>query len=146
MKRRAGIVGAMCLLVCLAASAYAQEQGGSIQGVVKDASGAVLPGATVEAKSPSVVGTNSVTSDAAGAYRFPALPPGTYELTVTLQGFTTIKMENVQLLLGQVLKVDFAMQLGSLAEDVQVTAESPLIDVKQNAASASITKELIELK
>ena len=66
---------ALFAVLVLAMPAAAQEQSGSIFGVVKDGSGAVLPGATVEARSPSSIGVRSTTTDAQGAYRFPALPP-----------------------------------------------------------------------
>jgi hypothetical protein len=132
------------LWLSLAMPVSAQETRGSIEGVIKDTSGAVLPGVTVEARSPALVGVQSTVSDATGAYRFPSLPPGKYEVTAALQGFTTSKRESITLEVGQILKVDVAMGVGNLQENVQVTAESPLIDVKQNAASASITKEVID--
>jgi protocatechuate 3,4-dioxygenase beta subunit len=71
------------LIACflLAAPAAAQEQRGSIEGIVRDSSGAVLPGVTVEARSPAMVGVNDTVSDASGVYRFPSLPPGRYEIT-----------------------------------------------------------------
>jgi hypothetical protein len=121
----------------------AQEQTGSIQGVIKDASGGVLPGVTVEARSPRVVGASTAVTDAQGVYRFPALPPGVYTVTATLQGFTPAKSEAV-LALGQLLKVDLSLQIAGVAETVQVTGESPLIDVKQNASFATIQEELID--
>ena len=119
---------------------FAQEQSGSIQGVVKDTSGAVLPGVTVEARSRSLVGVSTAISDGEGLYRFPALPPGTYELTAKLQGFTDKKLAEVALTLGQTLKIEFVMAVSGVSETVQITAESPLIDVKQNAAAATISE------
>src|SRR5215510_11292370 len=112
----------------LAAPVAGQEQRGSIEGVVKDSSGAVLPGVTVDAKSPAMVGVASAVSDTSGVYRFPSLPPGRYELTATLQGFTTAKVPAVQLELGQVLKVGIVLALGTFSESIQVKGESPLID------------------
>jgi outer membrane receptor protein involved in Fe transport len=132
------------LLFVTAGFAAAQEQRGSIEGVVKDASGAVLPGATVEARSPSLIGVATASSDDAGLYRFPALPPGIYEVTATLQGFNPSKVANVELGLGQIKKVDFGLTIAGVAETVQVSAESPLIDVRQNAAFANIHKEFID--
>lgn len=123
---------------------FSQERSGAIEGAVKDSSGAILPGATVEARSPSLVGVQSATSDGQGNYRFPALTPGVYEITAALQGFTQVKVGAVRLSLGQVLKIDLTLGLASLTETVQVTAESPLIDVKQNAAAATISAELID--
>ena len=144
MKRYACLLGVLALVLSVTTGARAQEQGGSIQGSVKDTSGAVLPGVTVEARSPSVVGVNTTVTDEHGTYRFPALPPGRYELTATLSGFATRKQSDVELLLGQALKVDIALAPAGVSETVQVTGESPIIDVKQNAATASITQDLME--
>ena len=77
----------------------AQETRGSIEGVIKDSSGAVLPGATVEAKSASGGSLTSVT-DSNGVYRFPVLDPGRYEVTATLSGFTQTKSAPVSVLVG----------------------------------------------
>jgi outer membrane receptor protein involved in Fe transport len=98
----------------------------------------------VEARSPALVGVATTTSDTAGAYRFPALPPGVYEVTVSLPGFKSIKVENIQLQLGQILKIDAALPLAEVAESVEVTAMSPIIDVKQNAATLSLQSEVID--
>ncbi len=144
MKRSASLLGMLALLLVLAPFAAAQETRGSIEGVVKDSSGAVLPGVTVEARSAGGAITSGV-SDAAGVYRFPSLTPGAYEVAANLTGFQSAKVENVQLQLGQVLKINFALQIAGLTEAVQVTAESPLIDVKQNAASMSIQRDVIDL-
>ena len=128
----------------IAAPVASQEQRGSIEGVVKDSSGGVLPGVAIEARSPAMVGVTTVVSDAKGEYRFPSLPPGRYEITGTLQGFTSAKASGVQLELGQVLKVGLVMTVGGVTESVQVNAEPPLIDVKQNAAGANIHSEIID--
>ena len=144
MKRYAWLLGVLALCLSITTSAYAQDTRGSIEGVVKDASGAVLPGATVEAKSPSLVGVQSTVADANGAYRFPALSAGVYEVTATLSGFNTKKVSDIQLNLGQTLKVDFALAVAGVSESVQVTAESPLIDVKGNASQVSIQSEIID--
>jgi carboxypeptidase family protein/TonB-dependent receptor-like protein len=144
MRRFACLVGMVALAVWLSAPAAAQETRGSIEGLVKDTSGAVLPGVTVEAKHVVTGGVSSVVSGTDGAYRFPALPPGEYQITSTLSGFQTSRRENVRLELGQILKIDFAMSVASITESVQVTAESPIIDVKQNAATLSIQADVIE--
>ena len=124
--------------------AMAQEQRGGIEGVVKDSSGAVLPGVSVEARTNTGVVLTSVT-DASGVYRFPSVPPGTYELTATLQGFAPKKQGEVIVGLGQIKKVDFALGLAGVSESVQVTAESPLVDVKQSSRSTNIRAEQVEL-
>ena len=111
MKRHAWLLGVLALCLSIATGVSAQETRGSIDGVVKDASGGVLPGATVEVRSPSLVGVQSTTTDANGAYRFPALPPGVYEVTATLAGFTTRKVADVQVTLGNIARIDVTICL-----------------------------------
>jgi outer membrane receptor protein involved in Fe transport len=111
---------------------------------VKDSSGGALPGATIQATSPSLVGSQTAVADGQGNYRFPALTPGVYEITATLQGFNAAKVTDVRIAIGQLLKIDLALTVATLTESVTVTAESPIIDVKQNAATASISADVIE--
>src|SRR5215212_11352066 len=127
----------MLMSILVTSTAYAQEQRGSIEGIVKDSSGAVVPGALVEARSPSAVGVSSAVTDANGIFRFPALPPGTYKVTAALQGFAPATSGDVILALGQVLKITLNLGVASVSESVVVSGESPLIDVKQNAATLS---------
>jgi hypothetical protein len=138
-------IALLSLVLALAMPAVAQEQRASIEGVVKDASGAVLPGVTVQAKNVGVGSAVSAVTDASGSYRFPALAPGTYEVTATLQGFNVAKMSDVLLSLGQIKNVDLALAIAGVAESVQVSAESPLVDVKQSARATSIRDEQIDL-
>ena len=133
------------LMLALAMPAFAQEQRASIEGIVKDSTGAVMPGVTVEAKNEEVGVVVSAVTDANGVYRFPALAAGTYDVTATLAGFNTITVPDVPLTLGQIKKVDFTLSVAGVAESVQVTAESPLVDVKQSARSTSIRGEQIDL-
>jgi hypothetical protein len=134
------------VLVCLlAAPAAGQEQTGSIQGVVKDTSGSVLPGATVEAKSPSAVGVSVAVANDQGVYRFPALPPGVYEVSATLAGFRKTTIADAVVVLGKNLVIDLTLPIEGLTEAVTVTSDaSPVIDVKGNATFASITRDTIE--
>ena len=134
----------LLVALALAAPAFAQEQRGSIEGVVRDASGAVLPGATVEAKAPTGVVLSTV-ADGQGVYRFPSLAPGTYDVSANLQGFVPKSVEAVRVSLGQIKKVDFALPVGGVTETVQVTAVSPLIDVRQTARQTNIRTEQVEL-
>ncbi len=137
------LVGFVLVASLVAFPATAQEQRGAIEGVITDTSGAVLPGVTVEARS-ATRGVVSAVSDQNGVYRFPSLPPGTYEVTATLEGFTPARSDTVDLRLGQVLKVDLTLQVGGVTENVVVTGESPLIDVKQSASFANIEAEFID--
>lgn len=138
-------IAALFAVSLLAMPAAAQEQRGSILGVVTDASGAVLPGVTVEARSASVVGVTTSISDAQGNYRFPALPPGTYQITANLQGFVPAAVADAVVTLGKQLTINLSMKVAGLTESVTVTAESPIIDVKANAVTASVDSELIAL-
>src|SRR3989442_13738 len=119
------------IVVAIASPASAQEQRGSIEGIVKDISGGVLPGVTVEARATALVGVATAVSDAQGLFRFPSLPPGRFDVTAGLPGFRPATAANIQLELGQVLKVNLVLAVAGVAESVKVTAESPLIDVKQ---------------
>ena len=141
MIRRA--FGALLAAVLCAAPALAQEQQGVIAGVVTDASSAVLPGVTVEAKSNTGRVLTTVT-DGSGAYRFPAVQPGSYQVAFTLQGFTPKQFPTVDVRLGQTITVNASLEVGALTDTVQVTSEIPLIDTKSNAAFATIQKEVIE--
>ena len=139
-----GLAVAVLTALLFSAPLAAQEQRGSIEGIVKDASGAVLPGATVVAKSPAGV-VYTATSGANGGFRFPSLPPGTYSVTSSLSGFTARTVDDVHVYLGQIKKVDFGMPVSGVTETVQVTAVSPMIDVRQNTRATNIRAEQIEL-
>ena len=125
----------------LAAPAAAQEQRASIEGTVKDNTGAVLPGVTVDAKNLSQGGVASAVSDAGGYFRFPSLAPGAYEVTAKLSGFTPKTFSRVELTLGQTKVLDMALGVSGLSETVQVTSEQPLIDIKSSQRSYSITAD-----
>jgi hypothetical protein len=124
------LIAAMATAV--SAPAYAQGGGasstGTIQGRVADAQGAVLPGVTITATSPSALGAQTTVSSETGNYRFPALPPGTYTVTYELAGFNTVKREGIQIALGFTANVNVDLQLATLQETVTVTGESPVID------------------
>jgi len=133
----------LCLALLVALPVAAQEQSGAIEGSIRDTAGASVPGAAVKAISSSGVTVSTVTN-AQGDFRFPALAPGKYEVTATLTGFAPNKVSDVNLALGQVMSVNLTLSVGAVAETIQVTAEAPLIDVKQSARFASIRDELID--
>ena len=131
----------VCLAVAAAiallpAAAFAQE--GTIAGTVRDSSGAVMPGVTVEVTSPALIEkVRSATTDQNGQYRIPALPIGTYTVTFTLEGFSKQQRADVILTSGFTAPVNATMAVGQLAETLVVTAESPAVDV-QNARQAVV--------
>ena len=120
------------LVLAVAAPAYAQGGGasstGTIQGRVTDAQGAVLPGATITATSPAMLGSQTTIASETGNYRFPAVPPGTYTLTYELAGFNTVRREGIIISLGFTANINVELALATLQETVTVTGESPVID------------------
>jgi hypothetical protein len=116
----------------------------SIAGVVKDASGAVLPGVTVEASSPALIEkVRSVVTDDTGQYKVVDLRPGTYAVTFTLTGFSTVKREGLELAGSGTFPVNADLTVGTLAETITVTGETPVVDVQNAARQATLTGETI---
>ena len=114
----------------------------SIAGVVRDSSGAVLPGVTVEASSPVLIEkSRSAISDDTGRYRIVGLTPGTYTLTFTLQGFNTVRREDIVLAGSLTATIDVEMRVGSLEETVTVKGESPIVDVQSTKQQRVIGSE-----
>src|SRR5437867_13298704 len=101
MKRQWKVLLLLAMAFAVATPAAAQIDQGRLTGTVKDAQGGVLPGVTVTAKSPALIGTRSVVTEAAGTYSIASLPSGEYELTFELAGFQSFKRSNIQLNLGQ---------------------------------------------
>jgi len=122
----------------LSGSAWAQSTQGRLTGLVSDTQGAILPGVTVTATSPSLIGVQSTVTQADGKFLFPALPTGTYKLVFELSGFQKLTREGVQVVLGQTLSVDAQLPLASLSETVTVTGESPVIDVSTTRVGTSL--------
>src|SRR6058998_113030 len=129
------------LVILLPASAHAQA---SITGVVKDASGAVLPGVTVEASSDVLIEkVRTAVADGTGQYRIVDLRPGTYAVTFTLTGFSTVKREGIELTGTFVATVNADMKVGAVAETITVTGETPIVDVQSTRRQTTLTNELL---
>jgi hypothetical protein len=128
------MIGGLLLAVVLAGAAPAFAQGGgasstgTIQGRVTDAQGAVLPGVTVTATSASLIQPQTTVTSETGNYRFPAVPPGVYELTYELAGFNTLKRSGVSITLGFTASINAELALATLQETVTVSGASPVID------------------
>ncbi|PYR70982.1 MAG: hypothetical protein DMF88_01125, partial [Acidobacteria bacterium] len=116
------------LLTVVPAQVYAQA---TIAGVVKDTSGAILPGVTVEASSPALIEkTRSVVTDGTGQFQIVNLVPGTYSVTFTLAGFNTVKRDGIVLSGTFTAKIDADLRVGALEETITVTGETPIVDVQ----------------
>ena len=113
-----------------------------IEGRVVDNTGAPLPGVSIEAVSPRMVGKATAVSDADGAFRLFSLPSGTYEVTFTLQGFKTLIRKDIIVQLSQTLRLDVILDQAALEEQVTVVGQSPLIDVKSTVKGMTMTKDV----
>jgi hypothetical protein len=133
------------ILVLVAAPHASDAQGlGSIAGVVRDTSGGVLPGVTVEAASPALIEkVRTAVTDSAGQYTIVSLPLGTYSVTFTLPGFTTTRREGIELLANFTSSVNAEMRVGVLEETITVTGEAPVVDVQSATTTRAVTPEVI---
>ena len=122
----------------------AQENTGSVQGYVKDPTGAVVPGAKVVATSPTTVRPIEVTTDDAGFYIFPKLPAGVYTISASQSGFKTVNKEQISVTLGKELSLDIELPAGQVSESVTVTASEEAIDVTSSKTATNITEEFID--
>ena len=132
--------GTVCLLL-VPNLAWAQAIGGG----VTDATGGVLPGVTVEVRSPALIEqVRASVTDGSGQYLIVELEPGVYSVTFTLTGFSTFVREGIELTTGFTANVDSVLSVGALAETVTVTEASPVIDVQSIRVSESIDRDIYE--
>jgi hypothetical protein len=142
MRTLRSILFVVAGLVIVPSVVYAQA---SITGVVKDISGAVLPGVTVEAASPALIEkTRTAATDGTGQYRIIDLAPGIYSVTFTLTGFNTVKREGIELMGSFVASVNVELKVGAVEESVTVTAETPLVDTQRTTQERSIAHDVID--
>ena len=141
LQRSSGALLVLSALLLLPSTAFAQ---GAITGVVKDASGGVLPGVTVEAASPTLIEkVRTVISDATGQYRIVDLRPGTYSVTFTLPGFSTVKREGIELTGTFVATINADLRVGALEETITVTGETPIVDVQSVKTQQTVGKDIL---
>src|SRR6266480_2952859 len=132
---------ALIVLLLLPAAAYAQA---AITGVARDASGGVLPGVTVEATSPVLIEkVRSVVTDGTGQYRIVNLLPGTYSVTFSLPGFSTVKRDGIELTGTFVATVNGDLKVGALEETITVTGETPIVDVQSAKVQQTVSKDIV---
>jgi hypothetical protein len=116
----------------------------SLTGVVRDASGGVLPGVTVEAASPALIEkVRSVVSDGSGQYRLENLPPGTYSVSYSLPGFSTVKRDGVQITTGVTTTANADMRVGGVQETITVTGETPVVDVQNSTRVQTVLDDAV---
>ena len=123
----------------------AQQTASGIAGIVRDPSGAVLPGVTVEAASPALIEkVRTVVTDGTGQYRIELLPPGDYTVTFTLTGFTGVRRGGIQLTGTFTAAIDAEMRVGAVEETITVTGETPIVDVQSATQQRVIDRDLID--
>ena len=116
----------------------------TLAGTVRDASGAVLPGVTVEASSPALIEkTRTAVADGSGQYQITSLPPGTYTINFSVPGFTTVVREGVELTGGGVTTINAELRVGAVAESITVTGETPVVDLQSARQQTVLSGEVV---
>lgn len=137
------LVALAFLLLIEPVSLFAQS-GAQLSGTVRDTSGAVLPGVTVEAASPALIEkVRSAVTDGSGQYRIIDLPPGQYSLTATLPGFNTYRRQGLVVSGTGTQTIPIEMMVGALQETVTVTGEAPVVDVQNTKRETTVSQEVI---
>ena len=133
---------AFATIVLVPSLVFAQA---SISGTVRDTSGAVLPGVTVEASSPVLIEkVRTAVTDGNGIFQITELRPGTYTLTATLPGFVTVRREEIALSGTQTLTLPLEMRVGGLEETITVTGETPVVDVQSARREVVIDNNVVQ--
>src|SRR5438132_4843079 len=141
-----GVVLAFLTIVTMGGVLFAQtgQNFGELVGKVTDEQTAVLPGVTVTLSGPAVMGTQTVVTNERGAYRVPAVAPGTYQLRFELSGFAKLTRQGIVVPVRQTITVDAQMKVASLQETVTVTGESPVVDVANAKVGARLDQTLLQ--
>jgi hypothetical protein len=143
MRMRAKIVAIGVLLICAMASTVRAQS--AIAGVVRDNTGAVLPGVTVEASSPALIGgSRIVVTDNRGQYNVVELRPGLYTVTFDLTGFAKVVREQINLPASFTATVNADMRLATVEETITVSGQAPVVDVKGSAAQSVMDREQMD--
>src|ERR1700722_17418660 len=140
------LIAVLILMSGAGRTLWAQEtmQGSTIFGTVTDTSGAAVAGATVEVTSPALQGAKTATTDSDGAYRIPDLPPGTYHISYSKDGFQTDVRTDFTLTTGFAARVDVALKVGATTQTVEVTGEAPVIDTSTTVTSTDLGRPTLD--
>src|SRR3954470_368611 len=141
MKQVFRTIAALLLIAGLATPALAQTLTGSITGVIKDEQGAVLPGVTVTLTGKQ--GSKTEVTDSSGVYRFPALEVGLYTVAAELSGFKKAQSAEIQISANNALVQDLTLSVGNFSDNITVTGESPVVDVRSSATENTISQSLL---
>jgi hypothetical protein len=140
-----GLLRAFTLVGCLILVPTLAHAQATLAGVVRDSSDAVLPGVTVEAASPTLIEkVRSAVTDGSGQYRITELPPGSYTLTVTLTGFSTVKREGVEVTGSGVIPINIQMRIGNVSETITVSGETPVVDTQSARRQEVLSNDILK--
>jgi hypothetical protein len=139
-------VAAFCFAIVVLTSSlvWAQAPTGAITGTVTDATGAVVTGATITLTNPSTNTRRTIQTNNAGVYNLPSLMPGLYNLRVEMSGFTSQTRNDIELQVGQVARIDFPLQVGSVTETIEVTGGAPLLETETTSIGTVVENRRIE--
>jgi carboxypeptidase family protein/TonB-dependent receptor-like protein len=136
----------LVVVALLCGSAYAQETGGTVRGTVTDPSGAAIPNASVELSGSLLPRSFITTTSDAGIYQFAQVPPGTgYLVAVTAQGFRLAKVGGINVEIGKASTLDLKLEVGQVAEVVEVTAEANMVDTQSSSSAVTIDKSFFDV-
>src|SRR5690348_14259294 len=142
MRRLPGLFLLLAGFLLLPSLAHAQA---TLSGTVRDSSGAVLPGVTVEASSPALIEKSRTTvTDGTGQYRLTELRPGRYTLNFSLNGFSPVKHENIDVSGVAVITINADLRVGGLQDVITVTSETPVVDTQSTTRQAVLGNEVIQ--
>ena len=135
----------LCVLFLplLPAAAFAQSASANLTGTIKDTSGGVLPGVTISARNVATNDTRTTVSEGDGLYRITGLPRGTYEVKAELQGFKTLAQAGVLLTVGETVRLDFSLEVGTVSETIQVQGQSPLVNTEEGRLSYLVDEKRV---
>src|SRR5690242_15455434 len=141
MIRNAALVGFVCSFFVM--NACGQAITGTLSGTVKDASGALLPGVTIEVQNTDTGVDRMLTTDERGYYVVPNLNPGNYQVSASLPGFQTEIRRGFSVNVGQTAVIDLTLKVGTLAEKVEVTADAPLVETSNAVVAGLVTEKQV---
>jgi len=130
------------ILILSTGLSFAQEQTGNLAGVVTDEENSPLPGVTIEATSPNLMGKATAVTDSMGRFRLVNLPPGAYEVKFILPGFATFVRKGIIVQLGRTFDLVITMTPAAIEEEITVIGESPVVDIKKSGTTVEISKEM----
>lgn len=135
----------LALIAMLCGLAFAQETTGGIQGQVTDPSGAAVVGAKVEISGGALPRAIELTTDSTGSFQLPQVPVGSYVVTVSMAGFSTVKKTDTPVVIGKSTRIDFKLEVGKVTESVVVAADAVMVDTTSSASAVNVDKSFFDL-